>query len=148
RRASRRNPHRGRRVYHRHRDHADRISAPRIKLRIRRALLGNQPPLRLVGHCFPRSRPPNRGSTSERQPIQITMTPILLPGIRGESLLGFLAGLGTLRVLAREFPEIKLSWSPAGGGWIAQLHVPAETLRDADHVSEVVFAAINESRVN
>jgi len=76
------------------------------------------------------------------------MTTISLPGIRGESLLGFLAGLGTLRVLVKEIPQAKLSWSLLGGGWIAQLHVPPGTLRDADHASEVVFALIDESKTN
>jgi CRISPR-associated endonuclease/helicase Cas3 len=76
------------------------------------------------------------------------MNTIRLCGLRAETLLGFLAALGTLRVLVRKIPEAKLSWSDSGGGWIAELYVPDGTLRDADHVAEVVFAAIEEQKTN
>jgi hypothetical protein len=61
--------------------------------------------------------------------------------------LGFLAALGTLRVLTNRVPEAKLAWSDSGGGWIAELHTPEGMLRDADHVAEIVFAALDEQRV-
>ncbi len=76
------------------------------------------------------------------------MNTIRLDGLRGETLLGFLASLGTLRVLAKTIPEAKLAWSDSGGGWVAELHVPEGTLRDADHVAEVVFAALDEQKAN
>lgn len=76
------------------------------------------------------------------------MNTIRLTGLRGETLLGFLAALGTLRVLTKTIPEAKLAWSDSGGGWVAELHVPDGTLRDADHVTEVVFAILDEQKAN
>ena len=76
------------------------------------------------------------------------MNTIRLTGLRGETLLGFLAALGTLRVVAKTIPEAKLAWSDSGGGWIAELHVPDGSLRDADHVAEVAFAALDEQKAN
>ena len=76
------------------------------------------------------------------------MNTIRLTGLRGETLLGFLAALGTLRVLTKTIPEAKLAWSDSGGGWVAELHVPAGTLRDAEHVAEVLFATLDEQKTN
>lgn len=76
------------------------------------------------------------------------MKTIRLGGLRGETLLGFLATLGTLRVLTRTIPKAKLAWLDSGGGWIAELYVPDKTLRDAEHVAEVVFAAIDGQKAD
>lgn len=76
------------------------------------------------------------------------MNTIRLTGLRGETLLGFLAALGTLRVLTKTIPDAKLAWSDSGGGWVAELNVPDGTLRDADHVAEVVFAVLDEQKTN
>ncbi len=76
------------------------------------------------------------------------MNTIRLTGLRGETLLGFLAALGTLRVLGKKIPEAKLAWSDSGGGWVAELHVPDGMLRDADHVAELAFAGIEEQKAN
>jgi len=76
------------------------------------------------------------------------MNTIRLTGLRGETLLGFLAALGTLRVLVETIFEAKLAWSECGGGWVAELNVPEGTLRDADHVAEVVFAALDQRKAN
>ena len=80
-----------------------------------------------------------------RRRVQIT---IRLSGLRGETLLGFLAALGTLRILARRIPESKLAWAGSGGGWVAELHVPDGVLRDADHAAEVAFATLDEQKSN
>lgn len=69
---------------------------------------------------------------------------ILLTGLRAESLLGFLAGLGALRILQSECPSIKMSWTPEGGGWVATLHVPDETYADADDVAKRVSALLDK----
>lgn len=74
------------------------------------------------------------------------MSIIRLSGLRGETLLGFLAALGTFRILARTIPEAKLAWADSGGGWIAELHVPDGTLRDADHAAEIAFATLDEQK--
>ena len=76
------------------------------------------------------------------------MNTIRLSGLRGETLLGFLASLGTLRVLAKGIPEAKLAWADSGGGWVAELQVPDGSFRDADHVAEVVYAALDEGKTN
>lgn len=76
------------------------------------------------------------------------MKSIRLSGLRGEALLGFLAALGTLRVLAKVIPEAKLAWSEYGGGWVAELHVPDGTLRDADHVAEIAFAGVDQQKAH
>lgn len=76
------------------------------------------------------------------------MNTIRLSGLRGETLLGFLAALGTLRVLAKTISEAKLAWSECGSGWVAELNVPDGTLRDADHVAETVFAALDQGKAN
>jgi CRISPR-associated endonuclease/helicase Cas3 len=76
------------------------------------------------------------------------MNTIRLSGLRGETLLGFLAALGTLRVLSRKVIEAKLAWSDCGGGWVAELHVPNGTIQHAEHVAETVFAALDDQKVN
>ncbi len=76
------------------------------------------------------------------------MKTIRLNGLRGETLLGFLAALGTLRVLAETLPEAKLAWSQCGGGWVAELNVSGGMLRGAEHVAEVVFAALEQRKAN
>ncbi len=76
------------------------------------------------------------------------MSIIRLSGLRGETLLGFLAALGTLRVLSRSTPKAKLAWADSGSGWVAELHVPDGTLRDADHVAEVAFNILDEEKTN
>jgi CRISPR-associated endonuclease/helicase Cas3 len=76
------------------------------------------------------------------------MNTIRLCGLRAETLLGFLAALGTLRVLARKIPEAKLSWSDSGGGWVAELHVPLGTLRDANDVVDKVFTELDAQKTN
>ncbi|MCS6976082.1 MAG: hypothetical protein NZM31_03600 [Gemmatales bacterium] len=42
---------------------------------------------------------------------------LLLPGLDGTNPLGFLAALGTLRVLSLQKPGVKLAWQLAGGTW-------------------------------
>ena len=76
------------------------------------------------------------------------MNIVRLCGLRAETLLGFLAALGGLRVLARKIPDAKLAWADSGGGWAAELHLPVGTLRDAEHVAEAVFAALDEQKTN
>ena len=76
------------------------------------------------------------------------MNTIRLSGLRGETLLGFLAALGTLRVLSKAIPDAKLAWADSGGGWVAELHVRDGTLRDAEHVTEVVFSILDEQKTN
>lgn len=76
------------------------------------------------------------------------MNVICLRGLRGETLLGYLATLGAFRLLSRSIPNAKLSWSDSGSGWIANVHLPCDTLSDADQVTEVVFKALDEQRAN
>ncbi len=60
---------------------------------------------------------------------------ILLPGLRAENLLGFLAALGTLRVIQTASPNAKMFWKQTGGGWVAGLEFENCDLRTADEVS-------------
>ena len=76
------------------------------------------------------------------------MNIIRLRGLRAETLLGFLAALGTLRVLARKLSDAKLAWADSGGGWAAELHLPDGTFHDVEHVVEEVFAALDEQKTN
>lgn len=76
------------------------------------------------------------------------MNTIRLNGLRGETLLGFLAALGTLRVLAQTTSGTKLSWADSGGGWVAELHTSDSALRDADYVAEAVFAVLDEQKTD
>lgn len=76
------------------------------------------------------------------------MKSIRLSGPRGETLLGFLAALGTVRVLTGKIPEVTLAWTDSGSGWAPELYVPNETIRDADHVAEMVFAEAEEQKAS
>lgn len=76
------------------------------------------------------------------------MKNIPLIGLRGETLLGFLATLGTLRTLAKTIPRAKIAWLDAGAGWTAELHVPDGALGDAEHVAEAVFATLDEQKTS
>lgn len=67
---------------------------------------------------------------------------IPLPGLRAETLLGFLAALGTLRLITKAHPDAQLSWSQAGGGWVASLHLPPGSLADATAVAGAVFVEL------
>lgn len=50
---------------------------------------------------------------------------IPLPGLRAENLLGFLAALGTLKVLHHEIQDIRMFWQQRGSGWEATLDTPS-----------------------
>lgn len=70
---------------------------------------------------------------------------ISLPGLRAESLLGFLAALGTARVLQRDIPQVKLFWQPQGGGWEAVLELPADVSdSNAEQIADKVFASLDK----
>jgi hypothetical protein len=58
------------------------------------------------------------------------MHDVPLPGIKAESLLGFMAAIGTLRTAQACFPDVslKLSWCLDGASWSPVLHSPAETI--------------------
>jgi hypothetical protein len=73
---------------------------------------------------------------------------IQLPGLRAETLLGFVAALGTLRVIAKEHPDASLRWIEAGGGWAAELHVPGSEFSDADAVADAVFHELDKSKAH
>jgi hypothetical protein len=76
------------------------------------------------------------------------MTDIIrLPGLRAETLVGFLSALGTLRVLERTTPSIRLSWLVFGGGWVAELHVPAGRFKDAEAVAVEVFTNLGDPKI-
>lgn len=76
------------------------------------------------------------------------MNIIRMNGLRGETLLGFLAALGTLRVLAKSYPDSKLAWADSGGGWVAELHVLDGAFRDVDQVGEVVFKILDGQKAD
>ena len=46
---------------------------------------------------------------------------VLLPGLDGTNPLGFLAGLGALRVLSIQTNGVKLAWKLSGGTWRPEL---------------------------
>lgn len=50
------------------------------------------------------------------------MSRILLKGIEGSNPLGFLAALGSVVVLSRTLPTVKLSWEATGSPWRPVLH--------------------------
>jgi CRISPR-associated endonuclease/helicase Cas3 len=54
------------------------------------------------------------------------MNKIPLDGIDGGNLLAFLAALGTLRSLASNDHEIKMSWEVRGGTWRPNIHTIAD----------------------
>jgi CRISPR-associated endonuclease/helicase Cas3 len=76
------------------------------------------------------------------------MQAIRLPGLRAETLLGFLSALGTLRLITQTIPDAKLSWSASGGGWVAELHVPFGNFADAISVAKAVFERLGDSKNN
>jgi len=64
-------------------------------------------------------------------PIRVEPTPLVLRGLDGSNPLGFLAALGTLRLLvdhcedpADEWRRATLGWTQADGGWRAVLGPP------------------------
>lgn len=73
---------------------------------------------------------------------------IQLPGLRAESLLGFLAALGAFRLIAQTNPKAKLRWNAEGGGWTAELHVSDEKLTCADKVVDAVYAETSDSSLD
>lgn len=72
---------------------------------------------------------------------------ITCPGVRGDTLLGFLTALGTLRTLALSVPSAKLSWSPHGGGWVPTFSGVATILSPED-LAETVFSALSKDAKN
>ena len=74
--------------------------------------------------------------------------PILLTGLRAETLLGFLAALGTLRLIAKEHPEARLSWSQSGSGWTALMYIAPGSLIDATALAGAVHLALEKSKSN
>lgn len=69
---------------------------------------------------------------------------IPLPGLRAETLLGFLAAIGTLRLVSARYPEVQLSWAQSGGGWTAILHFRNGEFTSPDQVADAVFLDLNE----
>lgn len=69
---------------------------------------------------------------------------IPLPGLRAENLLGFLAALGTMRVIQSASPNAKMFWKQTGGGWVATLDLESSALSNANevavHVAELLQA--------
>jgi len=73
---------------------------------------------------------------------------ILLPGLKAETLLGFLAALGTLRVISKKQPHARLSWEQSGSGWMAALHAEAGAFSDAKSVADVAYLELEDSKAN
>jgi hypothetical protein len=57
---------------------------------------------------------------------------LVLPGLQGNNLLGFLAALGTLRTATRALPDvgIRMAWHGASDGWVPLLHSSVALSRD------------------
>lgn len=68
---------------------------------------------------------------------------LLLNGISGGKLLGFLAAIGTLRVLANSDPVVdwRLSWNTEGGGWSPVLFSDKQFSTDS-FVDELLVPAL------
>lgn len=73
---------------------------------------------------------------------------IPLPGLRAETLLGFLAALGTLRLITKRHPTARLFWSQIGGGWSASLDLPQSNLSDATAVAGALFQELEQMKSN
>jgi hypothetical protein len=67
---------------------------------------------------------------------------IELPGLRAETLLGFLATLGAFRLLASTTNGLQLGWKPQGSGWVAELYDATGRLIDAQAVSDEIATAL------
>lgn len=75
-----------------------------------------------------------------------TGTVLDLPGLDGSNPLGFLAALGSLRLMGEEDdgrPTVRLGWQQAFGTWIPRLKL-AEMLAE-EELSEVLADALNAS---
>jgi len=73
--------------------------------------------------------------------------PVELPGLRAETLLGFLATLGAFRLLESSFPELQLGWNRKGSGWVARLHDATGRLRNAQSVSDEIVSNLNDMKI-
>ncbi len=76
------------------------------------------------------------------------MKVIRLTGLRAESLLGFLAALGTLRLITITTPTAKLAWADSGGGWTAEIYVPFGKFSDSNDIAKAVFDELMNLKMN
>ncbi|MBV9506343.1 MAG: hypothetical protein JO323_15200 [Acidobacteriia bacterium] len=75
------------------------------------------------------------------------MHEIELRGPDGGDLLGFMAALGSLRVLSLREPGVRMHWTDAGEGWMPVVHHPRISAGEG-LVREVASLVCGESTIN
>jgi len=73
---------------------------------------------------------------------------ILLTGLKAETLLGFLAALGTLRAFDKKHQGTRLSWQQSGSGWTAVLHIEPGDCTNAESVADQVCLELENSKAS
>ncbi len=68
-----------------------------------------------------------------------------LPGLDGSEPLGFLAGLGVMRIVSGRYPETTIRWEPAGGLWNPVIETEPATFKiSLDSLSELLSVTLEK----